>query len=117
MNSTEENFEQLAGAFFDEVLVPLSSAADQPYFARGPGGDSKTYFEAPTERKMTAAAFEFPGGGTPSGLIEALESHWAEEGEFALAAAAARLEPIAHALAEANRAQSGDVDIFCYTLF
>src|SRR5436305_91660 len=122
MSSTDGNSAKLAAAFFDEVLEPLArrrqSAGLDAYFPMGPAADAASYFELPFPvARMSAADFEFPGHGTTSGLIEALASHWAAEGEISLAKAAPRLQAIADALAEANKPQSADVDIFCYTLF
>jgi len=120
--SPTENYVPLAGALFDEVLEPLArarrAAGARPYFPCRADDQSDTYFEPPSPvGRMTPADFEFPGNGTSAGLITQLSRHWAEEGEAELAAAAPRLVAIAEAIAVMNARATGDVDIFCYTLF
>ena len=122
MSSTESEFEELAGSFFDDVIEPLARAKQTSvgldYFPLGPDADAETYFETPTPlRRMEPADFEFAGNGTAAGLIMELSRHWAKEGETALADTSPRLLEIADALKRRNSQPNGDVDIFCYTLF
>src|SRR5215470_12980406 len=91
MNSTDEDRARtLAGALFDEVVAPLAearkAAGKQAYFPLAGSPGAKSYFEEPILRSMAPADFEFPGGGTTEGLVEALAELWTSEGEMALAA-------------------------------
>jgi len=122
MSSTEKEFAQLAGAFFDDVIEPLAGAKRAEgccsYFPAGPDEDAMTYYEAPSPvARMTRADFEFVGNGTAAGLVAELARHWDQGGERELAAAAPRLLAIADAIKRRNAQPSGNVDIFCYTLF
>lgn len=124
MNSTEKRANrstELSGALFDEVLRPLAKARRDAgaaaYFPGWRDEKAATYFERSGVSKMSPADFEFPGGGTAEGLIGSLTAFWNAEGEAALAAAGPRLLAIAEALREEAAAETGDVDIFCYTLF
>jgi hypothetical protein len=122
MNSTDENRpNQLAGALFDEVISPVgntrATAGEQAYFPTGKDMKATTYYSEPLARVMQPADFEFPGGGTVEGLVDALAAHWLAQGETELAAMAPRLKEIAEAWS--NEAAAGDdsVSIFCYTMF
>ena len=124
MSQTETRVERstsLSGAVFDEVLVPVAreraAAGAAPYFPAWRDATASTYFERSSVRTMTAADFEFPGGGTAAGLIDAIAAYWLAQGETALAAAAPRLKAISEALRDEAVADDGSVDIFCYTLF
>jgi hypothetical protein len=124
MNQTDKHpsrSAKLSAALFDDVLVPLakarSAARASPYFPARGDRDAETYFERVSAGKMSAADFEFPGGGTPQGLIAALTAFWRAEGEQALSASASRLAAIAEALREEATADDGSVDPLCYTLF
>jgi hypothetical protein len=121
MSSTDD-YVPLAGALFDEIVEPLArakrAAHATPYFPSSPDARSGTYFERPSPvGRMTPADFEFPGNGSATGLIAELSRFWTETGEPELAAAAPRLVAIADAIAAMNARATGDVDIFCYTLF
>ncbi len=120
--STEEaGADSLALAMFDEVMIPLANArrsAERPaYFARTGEVGVTSYFEPPTLAVMRPADFEFPGGGDPEGLIEALAKYWRSQGEDHAAAMAPRLHEIARALREEADQSDGNVDILCYTMF
>ncbi len=124
MSQTEMQVDRstsLSGALFDEVLVPLAgarqSAGAAPYFPAGRDAAAESYFEPSSVRRMSPADFEFPGGGTAAGLIDALAAYWLAEGETALASSAPRLKAISEALRDEAVADDGSVDIFCYTLF
>ncbi len=112
---------QLSGALHDAVLVPLASArrdtGASPYFPAWKDEARGSYFETSGIRTMTDADFEFPGGGTADGLVDALTAYWTKHGESALAAAGPRLKEIAHALRDEAVKDDGTVDIFCYTMF
>ena len=115
------NDAELSAKLFDEVLRPLAEAkrrAGAPaYFPTGREASIASYFETPVLRAMSPSDFAFPGGGTARGLVDALVTHWAGEGEPALAAIGPRLGEIADALDRAAMQPDGSVDIFCYTLF
>ena len=124
MNQTETKMShsaKLSAAFFDEVLVPLAearrAASAAPYFPASREAQVESYFEPISGPPMSAGDFEFPGGGTPEGLIAALTAFWRAEGDAALSASALRLVAIADALREEAVAQDGSVDPLCYTLF
>jgi|GEM_PF-3020673 len=121
MNRTDVDPEEHSGALFDEVLRPLAiakrNAGVEPYFSSGRDATVVSYFVPPGVMSMTPADFEFPGAGGAEGLINALVTHWAEEGESVLATIAPRLNEIAGALSQAAVHDDGSVDIFCYTLF
>ena len=124
MSQTEEKASRsakLSAAFFDEVLVPLararSAASAATFFPAFRDEKVETYFERASGSPMSAADFEFPGGGTPEGLIAALTAFWRAEGDAALSASASRLAVIADALRDEAVAEDGSVDALCYTLF
>jgi hypothetical protein len=111
----------LAGDLFDRHVVPLASdraaAGGQAYFPLARDPDAATYFVPADLAVMQPSDFEFPGGGSADGLIDALVARWREQGETALAA----MGPLLHDLADAARAEAeegdGSVDILCYTMF
>ena len=111
----------LSRALFDQVLTPLAvsrrDARAAPYFPAWHQKGAVSYFSRSSVKRMSAADFEFPGGGTPEGLMDALVAFWAKEGESALAGIGPRLKAIAAALRDEAAAEDGNVDIFCYTLF
>lgn len=111
----------MAEALFEEAVVPLAEArrarGAPDYFPKSADPEARTYFESPACARMTAADFEFPGGGTPDGLVDALAAHWHDRGDEDLADLVPRLKAIAAALAIAPVASEGDVDILCYTMF
>jgi hypothetical protein len=122
MNRTElETSARASGMLFDEVLVPLAEArratGPSPDFPAWRDASVSTYFTPSSVRRMTADEFDFPGGGTPVGLVDALTAHWAAQGNPSLAAASPRLKEIAAALLDEATSDDGSVDIFCYTLF
>ena len=122
MSSTDEDRARaLAGALFDEVIVPLAearkAAGKQGYFPRGPEQGASTYFEVPVHRLMQAADFDFPGGGTAEGLIDALAASWTAEGDLGLAAMAPRLLEIAAALKVKEGEADDSVSPLIYTMF
>ena len=110
-----------SGALFDEVLIPLAdarrAACAAPYFPAWHDATASTYFTPSAVRRMTPADFEFPGGGTPEGLIDAVTAYWLANGDTTLAAASPRFKEIAAALRDEAVSDDGTVDIFCYTLF
>ena len=115
------NLTEAAHALFDTTIAPLArkhQAANTPsYFATGPDASATSYFvpvgPATTGRQVAA----LPGGGHADGLIEALAAFWTERGEADLAAMAPGLHELAEAVAAERSQQSGDVDIYCYTMF
>jgi hypothetical protein len=111
----------LAGTVFDEVVAPIGearkAAGATPYFAPAPVADAKSYYQAPFARVMQPADFEFPGGGSAAGLIDALAAYWSAQGETELAAMAPRLHEIAEALKEEAVEGDGTVSVLCYTMF
>lgn len=121
MNSTEhQEFRELAGALFDEVIAPhgqtRAAAGEQAYYPTAGDAEATTYYSPPWARVMTEADFEFPGGGTADGLIDAVTALWDTQGEIELAAMAPRLKDIAEALHGEEPDDDGTVSIFCYTL-
>lgn len=121
MSSTEHNpSRKLAGALFDEVIAPCArtraATGRQAYFPTGKDVDATTYYSEPWARVMGPADFEFPGGGTVDGLIDAVAALWVTQGETALAAMAPTLKDIAEALRGEAPDGDGSVSIFCYTL-
>ena len=124
MNQTDKPADRsttLSGALFDEVLAASANArrdaGARPYFPVWRDGSATSYFTRSGVSVMSAADFEFPGGGRAEGLVEALTSFWRAEGETALAGAGPRLKAIADALRDEAASDDGSVDIFCYTLF
>jgi hypothetical protein len=122
MSSTDvDRARALAGTLFDEVVAPLAearkSAGQKAYFPFAPEAGAKSYFVEPILRKMSHADFEFPGGGTAEGLVDALAALWTAEGEMALAAMAPMLKEIAAALKDEAAEGDGSVSILCYTMF
>ncbi len=122
MSSTEENrTRKSAGALFDELVTPLAEArkvaGKQAYFPLAGESSATSYYQEPVLHKMQPADFEFPGGGTAAGLIDALAAFWTVEGETGLAAMAPKLKEIAEALQEEAAQGDGSVSILCYTMF
>ena len=121
MNPIEEDIATRIGAWFDVELAPYAEARRRagavPYFPVAPDPVAASYFSTPSVASMTMSDFEFPGGGNPEGLIDALVAHWASEGETVLARSGHHLRAISAQLAATASADTGDVDIFCYTLF
>jgi hypothetical protein len=123
MSSTDDDrARRLAGALFDEVVAPLAAArraaGRQAYFPLAGDAGAKSYYVTPVVRVMQQPVdFEFPGGGTAEGLVDALAEWWAAQGESGLAAMAPRLKEIAEALQEQVVKSDGSVSIFCYTMF
>ena len=119
MNQTDST--RLSGALFDDVMVPLAdarrAAGAAPYFPLAPDPVVSSYFVPAEHTAMTPADFDFPGGGSAEGLIDALVTYWRAQGEHALADAAPRLKAVANALHDEAALDDGTVDIFCYTLF
>jgi hypothetical protein len=122
MNLTEkEHSQRQAEELFDEVVVKLADArrskGRQAYFPLSREAGTGSYFEEPILRTMQPSDFEFPGGGTAEGLVDALAELWTRDGETSLAAMAPRLKEIAGALREEAEKGDGTVSILCYTMF
>ena len=122
MNLTDKKHAQgLAEELFDQVVVKLAEArrskGGQAYFELSRDAGMESYFEEPILRTMRASDFEFPGGGTAEGLVDALAKSWTKEGETGLAAMAPRLKEIAEALQEEAEDGDGTVSILCYAMF
>jgi hypothetical protein len=124
MKRTESQAERstsLSHGLFDEVLVRLAHARRDanaaPYFPPWRDGATSSYFTPSSVGAMSPRDFEFPGGGTVEGLVDALTAFWTLEREPALAGAGPWLKAIANALRDEAQADDGNVDIFCYTLF
>lgn len=111
----------LAGALFDEVVVPLAkarrAAGAPPFFPLQQEASQTSYFVPPSLRVMSPADFELPVGDKAEALIDALAALWTGQGETGLAAMAPRLKQLADALSEEAAENDGKVDILCYTLF
>ena len=122
MCSTEKpqaNF--VADALFDDAIVPLADtrrdSGEQPFFPLTGRSGETTYFQPPILRLMQPADFEFPGGGSAEGLIDALAAYWQGEGESVLAALAPRLKELAAELKKEASEGDGSVSVLCYTMF
>ncbi len=77
-----------------------------------------SYFEPVESDPIGRAALsDYPGGGRIEGMIEALAVSWVQTGDTELADMAPRLRAIAEALRVERGPDSGDVDIYCYTMF
>ena len=112
---------ELAGALFDKVVVPLAAAREssgqRPYFERSGEPGAETYFEPATTPVMLPLDFEFPGSGTPEGLVDALVSYWTEQGDDGLASLAEGLKELARVYRKEDLKSNGTVDVLCYTMF
>ena len=112
---------EMAGALFDEILVPLADArrgsGAQPFFPLEQEANRASYFVAPALRVMSPADFELKVGAKSEDLIDALAAYWARRGETGLAAMAPHLKQLADALGDEAAENDGKVDILCYTLF
>ncbi len=121
MNLTEkEHAQRRAQELFDEVVRladALRGKGRQAYFPLSRGAAAKSYFEEPILRPTQPDDFEFPGGGTAEGLVDALADFWTRDGEPGLAALAPLLKEIAMALGEEAEEGDGTVSILCYTMF
>lgn len=122
MSSTDQDrVRQLAGGLFDEVVAPLAqarrTAEARPYFSTAAQPQVASYYQKPLLGVMQEVDFEFPGGGTTEGLIDALAAYWAAQGETALAAMTPRLKEIAEAVSAEAAENDGAISILCYTMF
>jgi hypothetical protein len=122
MNPTEtDRSVQLAGALFDEVMVPLAksrrASGAPPFFPLREEPGRTSYFGPPSLKVMSPADFELKVGGKSEALIDALAAHWKKQGETGLVAMAPRLKELASALGDEAAENDGKVDILCYTLF
>ena len=112
---------RLAQELYDATMAPLAASrraeGRAETFPMGPDPEATSYFETPDCSRMTAADFEFPGGGDAEGLVDALEASWMASGDGDLAALAPRLKAIAAALAAIGDEPDGDIDALCYTMF
>jgi len=122
MNPTDtERSVQLAGALFDEVMVPLAksrrASGAPPFFPLREEPSRTSYFGPPSLSVMTPADFELKVGDKSEALIDALAAHWKKQGETGLVAMAPRLKALADALGDEAAENDGKVDILCYTLF
>ena len=122
MNSTDiSRADELAGELFDRGLpqaaAALRASGRPAYFPLAGAAEARSYFESPCLGYEMGAVFDFPGGGEPEGLVDALAAYWTAQGESGLAALAPRLKAIAAALREEAAETSADVDILCYTMF
>lgn len=110
----------VAGALFDDVLVPLASARDRegapPYFPRHGDERASTYFVEPDLPTMRGADFE-PHDGDAASLVDALINMWAANGESELGALGPPMRRLAELLADESTAADSSVDPLCYTLF
>lgn len=114
--------DDLAHAMFDTVVAPLAErrqATGRPsHFPIRPDPSAVSYFEPAAPVSATGAQVAaFPGGGHAIGLIDALAAFWTEQGETDLAPLVPHLRKLAVAVAAERQEQSGDVDIYCYTMF
>ncbi len=102
-------------------MAPLAeqrrAAGRQAYFPLAGEPGAETYYDVPPQRVMAPADFEFPGGGSAAGLVDALAAAWTAEGETALATMAPALKEIAAALNLEAEQGDGTVSILCYTMF
>jgi hypothetical protein len=122
LSSTKENrSKELAGALFDELVLPLAAArkdaGTQSYFPLAGEKGVSSYYDEPLLRVMQPADLEFPGGGTAEGLVEALGAYWRAQGEIGLAAMAERLKELVEPVREEVVEGDGSISIFCYTMF
>jgi hypothetical protein len=111
----------LAGELFDNIVAPLAASrrdsAKPTYFPLAGETGAATYYEKPLLHVMQPADFEFPGGGSAQGLVEALAALWKSQGETGLAAMTPKLAKIAEVLQAEADAGDGSVSILCYTMF
>jgi hypothetical protein len=122
MSPTEINrVASLAEELYDRFIVSLAdarrAAGRQTYFALSSERGASTYFEPADVGVMQPAHFDFPGGGTAAGLIDALAAYWTAQGETGLAAMVPLLHELSAAVAEEFEEGDGSVDILCYTMF
>jgi hypothetical protein len=117
----EDRAGDLARSVFNEIVMPLAearrAAGRQAYFATAGSSGERSYFQAPILSVMSPADFEFPGGGSVDGMIDALAEKWIAEGETQLAAMAPRLKAIAAELKKDTAQGDGSVSALCYTMF
>jgi hypothetical protein len=122
MSSTDvDRARRLAGELFDEIVTPLATtrrlAGKPAYFPLAADTKLTSYYQRPVARLLRPSEFEFPGGGTAEGLVEALAALWTAAGDSDLAAMAAKLKEIAAALEDEAAEGDGSVSILCYTMF
>jgi hypothetical protein len=114
--------DDLARSLFDAAVRPLAdsrrASGQTHYFPTAPDPAATSYFEhvnaLPVGQPHVIA---IPGGGHAAGLIDALAAFWASQGEADLAAMAPALKEIGDAIRAEHGQESGDVDIYCYTMF
>lgn len=122
MNPTETTttWEHLAGALFDEVVVPLAEARRRrgaaDYFPRHRDATAATYFVEPGVRTVDQSLLEI-SDPDPTSLVDALTSMWRAQGDVDLEPLVPHLRDLAAALADESMPDDGTVDPLCYTLF
>nr|WHW29212.1 hypothetical protein [uncultured bacterium] len=121
MNPTDEpTWDELAGALFDEVIVPLAQARRDASIAAFGSAERDagmaTYFSEPGAPSISGTEFA-TSWGDAAGLVEALLVHWNDLGDSDLQVLGPRFIEIAERLAEEPAESDGSVDVLCYTLF
>lgn len=121
MSPTDEpTWDELAGALFDEVIVPLAQARRDASIAAFGSAEREagtaTYFSEPSSPSISGTAFE-TSWGDATGLVEALLTHWNDLGESDLQVLGPRFLAIAERLADEPAESDSSVDVLCYTLF
>lgn len=122
MNSTNETkADPLARSVFSGCIIPLAKSLGpevrSAYFEIGGNSAASSYFGTPNPTVMQLSDFDFPGGGTADGLIEAYSRYCQTKGDKGLVEILPQLREIAGALQSEMEETSGDVDILCYTMF
>ena len=112
-----ESADVFARALFDETIAPAAAKAPSGYFPLKGDPERSTYFEEVGASQLTPKHFDFPGGGDADGLIHAMVTHWAKEGNGDLASIGWQLKRIVTALRAEAVEGNGDVDPYCYTMF
>lgn len=121
MNLTDEpTWDELAGALFDEVIVPLAQRRRDASIAAFGSAERQvemaTYFSEPGVPSISATDFS-TSWGDAGGLVEALLAHWNDQGDSDLGVLGPRFLEIARRLADEPAESDGSVDVLCYTLF
>lgn len=122
MNSTKEaKADPLSRSVFSGFIIPLAKSLGPEGRAAcleiGRNSAGNSYFVTSSQTVMQVSEFEFPGGGTADGLIDAYSRFCQTSNHEELLEMLPQLREIAGALQSEMAEASGDVDIMCYTMF
>ncbi len=109
----------LAGDFFDEVLLPWArSQPERRFFPLGAEPGAESYFTEPSRRVMTPVDFVLRGAESRAEFIDELMAMWRRQGDDDLTAMRERLAELAEKMTAADSEESEtELPAFIYAMF